>query len=316
MKRLLLLVFVLLLGGGVYHYVLDGSLPAESDYPLNMAEVRALAEAPEGQLPMAIRTEILAKTPVPVFAVRAGAGFGEALMTRTVFQIVMPDGHYALEAGMDRLLAEEYDQSAGFDEQVWTRVQDVLSSAKGIMVTHEHPDHVGGIVRHRNPSELADKLVLTAEQFEGMRRFTLRGDLPPEFEDYQPVTLDNLTRVAPGVVMIRAAGHTPGSVMFFVRLAGGKEFLFIGDIAYTERNVTQGVDRTRLVRMLMVDPEDRDAVVHQLKAIHELSGSEKDLRIVPAHADGVINRLIKNGDIRLGFTLVQPVPTEENISEN
>ncbi|MEL6876073.1 MAG: MBL fold metallo-hydrolase, partial [Pseudomonadota bacterium] len=185
-----------------------------------------------------------------------------------------------------------------------------------IIVTHEHPDHVGGIVRHRNPSELADKLMLTSEQFEGMRRYTRTGQLPPEFDGVEPVALDRMTRVAPGIVMIRAAGHTPGSVILFVQLAGGKEYLFIGDIAYTGRNVTEGVDRTRLVRMLMVDPEDRGAVVNQLKAIHELSKAETELHIVPAHADGVINRMIDDGDIRLGFSLVEPLAPEENISEN
>ncbi|SIO09126.1 Glyoxylase, beta-lactamase superfamily II [Parasphingorhabdus marina DSM 22363] len=316
MKRLLLLAFVLILGGAIYHYVLDGSLPGESNYPLDIAEIRTLAAAPEDQLPVEIRTEILAKTPVPAFAVRAGAGFGEALMNRNIFQIVTPDGHYALEAGMDQRLAEEYDQADGFDAQVWTRIQDVLSSAKGIMVTHEHLDHVGGIVRHRNPSELADKLILTREQFEGMLRYTLRGELPPEFDSNEPVKLERLVQVAPGIVMIPAAGHTPGSVMVFVKLASGQEYLFIGDIAYTEGNVTEGVDRTRLVRLLMVDPEDRGAVVHQLKAIHDLSRAEPDLHIVPAHADGVINRLIDEGQIRLGFSLVQPLAQEEKTDAN
>ena len=56
-------------------------------------------------------------------------------MIRTVFQIVMSEGHYALEAGMDLALAEQYGQADGFDETVWERIEDILSTATGIIVT-------------------------------------------------------------------------------------------------------------------------------------------------------------------------------------
>lgn len=308
MKRITLLLAFLFLAGATYYYVLDGSIPEESNYDLNIAEIRALANAPADQLPTEIRTELLAKTSVPTFAMRAGGGFGETVMTRNAFQIMTPDGHYALETGMDQALAEEFEQADGFNAEVWSRIQDMLSSAKGIMVTHEHPDHLGGIVRHRNPSELADKIILTPEQFDGMKRFTVSGQLPPEFDRSKPIAIEKLHRVAPGIIMIKAAGHTPGSVMFFVKLASGTEYVFVGDIAYMESNVVDGVDRTRLVRFLMHDPEDRDAVVNQLSALHGLSKSEPDVKIVPAHADELISRLIANGDFREGFDILQPAP--------
>ncbi|GAB5488021.1 MAG: hypothetical protein Pars2KO_15910 [Parasphingorhabdus sp.] len=307
MKRMALFLFVLLFGGAVYYYVLDGSLPEDSNYDLNISEIRSLADAPKDQLPTEIRTEILATPSVPRFALRAGSGFGQTIMLRNAFQIVSPNGYYALETGMDKALGEEFDQAEGFDAAVWDRIQTMLSGAKGIMVTHEHPDHIGGIVRHRNPAELADKLILTQDQFNGLNRFTVSGALPPEFSGYVPVSIDRLHRVAPGIVMIKAAGHTPGSVMFFVKLASGAEYLFIGDIAYTESNVVDGVDRSRFIRLLMVDPEDRDAVVHQLKAIHELSKVEPELHIVPAHAEKVILKLLEDRRLIEGFDLREPV---------
>lgn len=313
MKRIALLLFVLLLGGAVYYFVLDGSLPKESSYDLNISEIRSLADAPDDQLPTEIRTEILATPAVPKFVLRAGAGFGQATMLRTVFQIVTPNGHYALEAGMDRALGEENDQVDGFNDEVWDRIQDMMTHARGIFVTHEHPDHIGGIVRHRNPGELAAKLILTKEQFDGLSNFTISGSLPPAFENVQTIAIERLHRIAPGIVMIKAAGHTPGSVIFYVKLSTGAEYLFIGDIAYTESNVVDGVDRTRFVRFLMVDPEDREAVVDQLKAIHELSKVEPELHIVPAHADLLITRMIDNGAMREGFNILQ---TFEVGSEN
>jgi glyoxylase-like metal-dependent hydrolase (beta-lactamase superfamily II) len=42
---------------------------------------------------------------------------------------------------------------------------------------------------------------------------------------------DHVTGViqfAPGVVLIKAAGHTPGSQMVHVRLASGKEVMLVG----------------------------------------------------------------------------------------
>lgn len=302
MRRLYVAVgFFSVLLTAAYYFALDGSIPEESDFPLDIVAIRALADAPSGQLPTEIRTEILAQTPVPYFALRAGGGFHDVFMTRTVFQIMAPGGYFVLEAGMDKALAEEHGQADNFYPKVWERVQLLLSGAKGIFVTHEHPDHMGGIVRHRNPPELASKLQLTMEQYAALTRYV--DTLPTGIRDYQPFAANALRRIAPGIVMIPAGGHTAGSVIYYVKLASGAEYLFIGDIAYTESNVVDGVDRARFVRWMMVDPESRDTVVNQLRALHDLSKSEQTLQIVPAHADGLLNRLMETGALKRGFVL-------------
>ena len=53
----------------------------------------------------------------------------------------------------------------------------------------------------------------------------------------------------------------------------------------------------------MVDREDRGAVVNQLSALHALTKSEPALTIVPAHADGLLTRLMKTGALKTGFKL-------------
>jgi len=300
--RYIFLAFLLGLSAAVYHFVFDGSIPDESDFILNLAEARTLAAAPANELPTAIHTEILSKTPAPYFALRAGGGFYRVFMARTVFQIMTPQGYYMIEAGMDKALAEMHKQADHFNPEVWGRIQDLLADAKGIMVTHEHPDHIGGIVRHRNPAKLADKLMLTKEQYDGLTRYTDGKTLPGGFRDYTPFSSDQMRRIAPGIVMIPARGHTAGSVIYYIKLASGDEYLFIGDIAYTESNVVDGVDRARFVRWLMVDPEDRDAVINQLGALHDLTKSEPSLTIIPAHADELLARLMSTGVIKEGFS--------------
>lgn len=291
-----------LAGGLLYYFVFDGAIPNKSNYAFDIDEIRRLGDAPADDLAYDIRLEVIARPGVPCFALRPGC-FGQAEMTRASFQIVTASGSYMLETGMDEDLAREYDQHEGFSEEAWTHTQTALSAAKGILTTHEHPDHMGGIVRHRDPASLADKLYLSREQFGALAGLTKTGILPDALRGVQPIDLSGPHRIAPGIVMIPAPGHTPGSVIFNVKLSYGAEMLFIGDIAYTLENVIKGLDRPRFVRFLMVSPKDRNAVIHQLKALHDLSIAQPDILIVPAHGEKLISLFLEEGVFAEGFFL-------------
>ena len=292
-------------GGLIYYYVFDGAIPSKSNYAFDIDEIRRLGDAPADDLPYDIRLEVIARPSVPCFALRPGC-FGQAEMTRASFQVVTASGNYMLETGMDEDLAREYNQHEGFSEVVWTHTQEALSAAKGILATHEHPDHMGGIVRHRDPASLTDKLYLTGEQFAALAGLAKTGALPDALRDVEPINLSGPHRIAPGIVMIPAPGHTPGSVIFYVKMSYGAEVLFIGDIAYTLENVIKGLDRPRFVRFLMVSPEDRNAVIHQLKALHDLSIDHPDILIVPAHDEKQISLFLEEGVFAEGFFLPAP----------
>ena len=289
-------------GAVIYHCVFDGAIPGKSNYAFDIDEIRRLGDAPADDLAYDIRLEIIARPIVPCFALRPGC-FGQAEMTRASFQIVTASGSYMLETGMDEDLARGYDQHVGFSEEVWENTQNALTAAKGILTTHEHPDHMGGVVRHRDPAALAEKLILTREQFGALAGLAKTGALPVALRNVEPINPAGPHRIAPGIVMIPAPGHTPGSVIFYVKMSYGAEMLFIGDIAYTLENVIKGLDRPRFVRFFMVSPEDRNAVIHQLKALHDLSITHPDILIVPAHDEKQISLFLEEGIFAEGFFL-------------
>ncbi len=295
-----LLVLVAALAAAGWYFVLDGSVPRETDYVIDISELRQLARADGASLPTEIRIEVLSSNEVPAFALRAGAS-GNTRMTRASFLVTGNGRGVVIEAGMDLALAEEYDQAEGFDDAAWERVQTAMAAAHTILVTHEHPDHIGGLVRTWNASAIAPLARLTTEQRAGLDLYTDDVELLTQFDVIAPLDLSQPLAITPGIAMQAAVGHTPGSVLIFVMLANGREFLFIGDIAYMLDNVLIPADRPRFVRFLMVSPEDRGALVRQLRALHDLQAAEPDVIILPSHDDQVINQLLESGDFISGF---------------
>ena len=84
---------------------------------------------------------------------------------------------------------------------------------------------------------------------------TLEGYVPLAYEDYHSL--------APGITLIKAPGHSPGSQVILLTLASGNEFLFVGDIAWHRDNIDLVRTRARCVSFLL--EEDPGAVLQQLK---------------------------------------------------
>lgn len=297
------LLVLLALGGGAYwYYVADGDVPESSDYKADIAGWRALVAADTAALPNDLRVEVVGRDKIPFAVVQAGGAFEPYVMARTAFQLNGPQGSVVIDSGMDsELAAGNQRDEAVYDEAAYGRVIAAMGNAIRVAVTHEHPDHIGGVARFPVPERLAERLTLTTKQFAALRLFAPGGVVPPALAQAQMIDPSGPVRVAPGVVLIPAPGHTPGNVMFYAKFADGREVLFLGDVAWTMTNVTKPAVRPRFIQdFMMSPPEQRAMVAAQIRALHDLAQAEPTLVMIPSHdavhlaqlqADGVVKPL-------------------------
>lgn len=266
----------------------------------DISEWRALVAA-DKDLPTQARVEVVKRDKLPYSFVHEGGDNRPFIMARSAFQLCGARGCAVIDAGYDAELAGRMGDKNTFDPASWKRIQDALSVASVVAVTHEHPDHMAGIARHANPASFVSKLILTPEQYSGLSQYATANGLSPALTSYKPQVLSVARRIAPGLVMIPAAGHTPGSVMFYQRMAGGTEILFVGDIAWALADVVENKSRPESTLKRMVTPDDRSAVLAQIAALHTLRAAEPKLIILPSHDDGYILELVRAGTLSSGF---------------
>jgi len=192
-----------------------------------------------------------------------------------------------------------------FDSAAYSRMSGALAHSALIVVTHEHPDHVGGLLAQPQLKQLLAVTRLTREQVTGLAA-NLKVDpfaalhLPPDlFAGYRPLDYTRYLAVAPGVVLIKAPGHTPGSQMVYVRRADGVEFLFVGDVAWQMRNIEALREKSRLATMLA--GEDRARVREELAGLNRLHAANPELHMMPGHDAAAIDSFVKNGLLVKGF---------------
>ena len=175
-----------------------------------------------------------------------------------------------------------------------------LGRASLIVVTHEHVDHIGGLVGTTQLSKILPAAQLTTEQVSNMAAMAPANIPANLLSHYTPLQYDRYHALAPGVVLIKSPGHTPGSQMVYVRATTGQEYLFIGDVAWHRRNITLARERARLVTWLFLG-EDRDAVLAELTELHRLTVDEPQLHIVPGHDADVITAMERQQLLTRGF---------------
>jgi glyoxylase-like metal-dependent hydrolase (beta-lactamase superfamily II) len=303
-KRLNWFLFasLVLLGGPYYWLLIDNRAGDVAAKPVSIAQLRVLAASQPGAAPTGVEVERVAFRRLPGTLFVAGGGIKRRLIAVMAWRLPVPgSGPIVIDSAMDGKAAQEMGMES-FDPQAWARVEQALGSASQIVITHEHADHLGGVVS-LGKRDLLEKVRFNSNQLPG-NRWTdlLRWPAPPL--PIPGVTGTAPMVIAPGVVVIPAASHTEGSQMVYVRLADGREFLFTGDIATMARSWQELRARSRLVGDYLA-PEDRSEVFAWLKTIRALKAQSPGLVILPGHDFEWLIEPDNRGYVQFGFT---PVP--------
>ncbi len=283
---------VVVLAGGAYWYLLMQSGSPDGNYAIDMGEVRRLAGTVPGDKALEVRVEEVAGLSFPAVAITAGDGWDTVPMPVYAYQLVFPGSTGLIDTAMDQAAAAGMNANS-FDTAAYGRLRQALGTAAFIVVTHEHLDHIGGLLAYPDPKAAMARAILNPEQARDTTGTVAITFPPGALEGYTPTAYAPYHAVAPGVVLIRAPGHTPGSQIVYVQTAAGQEYLFIGDVAWKQRNIDLVRERARLVTLLM--GEDRAQVLDELADLKRLAAAEPALAIVPGHDGAVVQSLVDSG---------------------
>lgn len=293
-RRWLILGLLLALAAPAYYLLVLHSPATGRDFPLEMTQLRALADSIPGDKPREVRFEHMMTLTFSEAMIMAGEPWRKSPMPIYAYQLVYPDQTIVIDSALDRATAKPDFLVAMFDEAAYTRMNEGLRKARQIVITHEHMDHIGGVAAHPQLAALLPALRLTEEQIANPAGMDPAHLPEAAMRGYQPLHYERLHALAPGVVLIKSPGHTPGSQMVYVQLADGRELLFLGDTSWRLRNIEQL--RERPMFMTLIIGEDRDAVMGQFQALHQLQSDHPEVALVPGH-DGPAMKVLEDRQV-------------------
>ncbi|MCH4248605.1 MAG: MBL fold metallo-hydrolase [Acinetobacter populi] len=270
---------------------------------LLLQRVRIAAETIPGNLPKEIRyTKFATSTRTFADTVAGGDKNIPYVQARTAYQVVYPDGSIMIDAGMDEKINEFFGtgENSSFDEAKNNHIQQALLKAKKIIITHEHGDHIAGVIRTPNFTQLAPKTIVTEDQIETLIKKPQMPELKlteQQANSFNVVDFREFLPVAPGMVLIKAPGHTPGELMVYIKLQNGKEYIMAGDVSWSYVGVEKILQKPE--HQIHRIGEDPVAIQAQLEWLNTLLNQK--LIIVVSHDDIEQPKLIQQGLLKDGL---------------
>ncbi len=284
---------------------LDGSepVPEQTSYRIDLDELHRLAASLPGPKPRAIRSVLVADASLPRGALFAGEPFEPMHQVHQVFQLVWDDRFALIDTAFPPAAFERVgafgDGSGRYHAEGWEQVSRALPVADLIVVTHEHFDHLAGA--STLPPERASHLKLDAAQLANTKALD-ESEIPAALRSaLLPLPELEAQALAPGVVLLAAPGHTPGSQIVYVERADGRVALFLGDVAWHSDQIRQLRYRPRLVTLML--GENRAQVLGELRALHDLGLAHPEVVQVVSHDAAQREALLADGLLADGLEL-------------
>jgi glyoxylase-like metal-dependent hydrolase (beta-lactamase superfamily II) len=267
-----------------------------------LTATRAVARAVPGDLPTGVGYLSIQDDSAPGSNAVDGAPHANIFDVNTVFQVRFRRGWIMVDAGYDKEAAA--DIFGHYHADAYEQVLQALDGARLIVATHEHGDHVGSLLQPSVARRVAYKTILTKQQVDDLLHERIRGALTPEAPgSFLIVDYQRLLPIAPGVVLIRAPGHTPGSQIVYVQLASGREVMLIGDIVW--RMIGLELRRQKPDSVSTQLGEDRTTIGQEMTWLDDVI-RPAGVAVVASHDGSAIHALVGSGALREGLDLTSP----------
>lgn len=276
----------------------------ETPFAADLAAIRRLANLLPGAKPLAVNGIRVAASIRPNRFVIEDGDDTPITMPRTAFQVVYPDGAVMIDSGLDRETHDSFstpDKREPYFPEQFAKLQQALNQARLIVLTHFHADHAAGLTRAANYDELAAKTVVNAETAECLLKTPHRPHLamtPEQVSRLNIVGYRQYHAVAPGMVLIKAHGHSADHQMVYVALADGREILHSVDVGWVLENIRQIKGKAApWVK------EDVPAVMGQLRWLNTVLREEPNVTVLVTHDDTLFDATVRAGVIGGDLTL-------------
>jgi len=271
-------------------------------FSADLTAIREAAKSMPGVLPMRINVVKFAESRrTKNFAIK-GAPREPSIQARTAYQVVYPDSStIMIDSGMDQQVHKFFGRGVEepyFPEQE-QKVERALASAKAIVVTHEHGDHIAGVIRSPAFATLAPKTTITRTQAETLMTAPQMPEIKftqDQLQRFNVIDYQTVKPFAPGIALIKSSGHTPGSQMIYLVLQSGKEYVFAGDVAWHMDGVREvrGKDAPWIT-------EDEPNMAAELSWLNGLMRNEPNIAIVISHDEDQRLQYIRDRVLGDGF---------------
>lgn len=269
-----------------------------------LKKIRTAAQSIPGKKAYELRYIKFAESPRTFSVTVEGGDDTPYIQARTSYQIRFEDGWIMVDAGMDKEVHAFFGK--GEKQPYFTgkndSIQKALKGARKILITHEHGDHVAGVLRTDYYDDLAPKTILTKQQVHTLLNDPQMPELKMQTQqpsDFTVIDFLDVLPVAPGIVLIKAPGHTPGEIMVYLQLESGKEYLITGDVSWCYKGIAQKKLKPKSQRDRI--GEDATKIQFELNWLNGLP--EKNIQLIVNHDDIIQPKLAEQGIIKEGLVI-------------